>query len=147
MKKLLLFVIALILVATPSLAKVTIGTALGYPTLSLAMGKDLVGSLGARNSNFGGTATALLVKVDYNLEKVGDVQPALGIYYMTNGAAAAITNIGISYGLMANVAQNLNFGLDFVLVNQTSFAGATTTDILAVAGGTGVAVKASYVIQ
>jgi len=136
-----------IIVATPTLASVTIGTALGYSTLSLNMGKDLVGFLGARNTNFGGTATALLLKVDYNLEKVGDVQPAVGIYYMTNGAAAAVTNLGVTYGIMANLTSNFAIGADFALVNQTSFAGASTTDILGIAGDTGVAVKATYMIK
>ena len=48
---------------------------------------------------------------------------------------------------MANLTSNFAIGADFALVNQTSFAGASTTDILGIAGDTGVAVKATYMIK
>jgi len=151
MKKIILLAMALMLAITPALAagKLAIGTSMGYPTLKLNLNKNIDGSLGAMYASGAASSTALLVKVDYNLASVGKVQPNLGLYYTTNGAAAARTVLGLTYGLLTKVQPNLAFGLDFILVSQLTFAGATTTGLLGagfVGGSTGVVVTAAYTL-
>ena len=63
-------------------------------------------------------------------EKMGEVQPAVGAFYATNGAAAATTVMGITCGLSKMVAANLSLGAEYVIFESLSVAGASTTGVL-----------------
>jgi hypothetical protein len=133
MKKIALMLVAVVLVTSGAFAAgLSVGTALGFPTLQYSLNKDLTGQLGAMYASGGGaSSTAILVKVDYKLEKVGEAQPNVGVFYATNGATTATTSFGITYGIGAMVAPNLSLGADIVLVNSvTTGGGASATGIL-----------------
>ncbi|MBI5399998.1 hypothetical protein HZB07_05255 [Candidatus Saganbacteria bacterium] len=117
-----------------------IGTALGFPTLQYSFNRDMTGQLGASYASGGGaSSTAYLIKVDYNLQKVGEVQSNMGLFYSSNGAAAATTVLGLTYGLSTKVAANFSLGADFILFNSLSAGATTTTGILGI-GAVGASV-------
>lgn len=108
-----------------------IGAALGFPTIKYSFNKEFDGQVGVMYASGGGaSSTAVLLKVDYNLQKMGSVKPNIGAFYATNGAAAATTAMGITYGLGAMVVPNLMLGIDFALLNSLTAGGASTTGIL-----------------
>ena len=144
MKKILLFVFVLMMAVTPTLAanNLSVATALGFAALKYQFTNDLSGYIGV--NNFSGTTitnapgTGIMLKVDYNLEKLGKVQPTAGLFYITNGVAAATTSMGATYGVETNIADNLVIGADFVLASSVANSGFTQTGILPA-----VAVKAA----
>lgn len=117
--------------ANATAGKMAIGTAIGCPTIRYNFSDDLSGTAGLTySSGAGASTTALLAKVDYNLQKMGMVQPTVGLYYTTDGAAAATTVIAGTYGINTMIQPNLSIGADITVASSTSAAGATTTGIL-----------------
>jgi hypothetical protein len=123
--------------AVPASAKagssgnLAVGCAFNFPTLKYQFSDEIIGTVGAMNASGGGaSSTALLIKADYLLTKVGAAQPCVGLYYGTNGAAAATTVMGVTWGVSTLVASNLSVGLDLVMLSSTTFGGASTTGIL-----------------
>jgi hypothetical protein len=117
--------------AAASSGNLAIGTALGFPTLKYSFNKDFSGQIGAMYASGGGTSsTAFLIKVDYSLEKMGEVQPAVGAFYSTNGATTATNGMGITWGISKMVASNLTLGADFVLFESLTTGGTSTTGVL-----------------
>ncbi|OGB89146.1 hypothetical protein A2625_02360 [candidate division WOR-1 bacterium RIFCSPHIGHO2_01_FULL_53_15] len=143
MKKIALMLIAVVLVSSGAFAagNLAVGTTLGFASLKYQFSPDVTGSLGLNNFSGAATGTGILVKVDYNLAKAGNVQPNIGLYYTTNGAAAATTILGITWGVTAMVESNLSLGADIILVNQSTLAGANTTGLLP-----GIALAAAYTL-
>jgi hypothetical protein len=108
-----------------------IGTSLGYPTLKYNFNSDFSGAVGLSYSSTGGTAqTAILVKADYNLAKMGQAQPSIGAFYTTDGAATATTSFGLIYGVSTMVLPNLSLGADAIVLTQATRAGVNATGIL-----------------
>lgn len=146
MKKIALL-LAIVVLGTASFAaapgKMAVGTALSFATLKYQFTKELAGSLGLNNMSGGASRTGILVKVDYDLAKAGQVQPSIGGYYSTDGAAAATSGFGITYGITTMVQPNLSLGADIILFSSTTFGGTSTTGILT-AGGVGATLSASY---
>jgi len=136
MKKLLLLLLVLLVASSSAMAagKLAIGTWRGTTTAKYDFTSDLSGTLGASYiAPPAGAASmlGLLIKLDYNnLPKMGEVKTGLGVYYTTNGAAAATTAIGITYNASAMIKDNLSVGADFILANQTTVGGASTTGII-----------------
>ena len=134
MKKLVLIFVAALLILSPSVlaaGKVAVGTQIGYLTAKYQFTDDLSGSAGLNNFSGGGVSqTGLLAKVDYNLPKLGEVQPCMGLYYTTDGAATALTNVGLTYGISTMVTDNLSVGADLILLRSMSIPGTTVTGIL-----------------
>ncbi|OGC03597.1 hypothetical protein A3H38_05360 [candidate division WOR-1 bacterium RIFCSPLOWO2_02_FULL_46_20] len=140
MKKIILLAFAVMLATTPVLAGINIGSSIGFATLNLGLNDNITVILGANYiSTAGVSMTGLLGKVNYNLAKAGEVQPNVGLYYTTNGAAAATTTIGLTWGVLTPLTSSLSIGADFVLASSTSAAGVSTTSILPA-----VAVAATY---
>ena len=148
MKKLLVLISVLLIASSAAMAagNLAVGTALGYPTLKYNFTEDFSGQVGAMYASAtGATSTALLAKVDYNLAKLGEVQPAIGLYYTSDGAAAATTVIGVTYSVSTMVQSNLSIGVDFTLLSSSSGA-VSATGILgagAVGASTGATVSAA----
>ena len=145
MKKIALLLSLITILGTASLAampgNLAVGATLGFASLKYQFTSDVTGSLGL--NNFSGSlfnsATGILVKVDYNLAKAGQVQPNLGLFYTTNGAAAATTSLGITYGITTMVQPNLSLGADIVLLATSSLGGNSGTSLLST-----VALSAAY---
>jgi len=133
MRKIALLV-AIVILGTASFAaapgKLAVGTSLGWGTLAYQFSPELSGSLGISNTSGGASMTGILLKVDYALAKSGKVQPTIGGYYTTNGAAAATTTFGVVWGVATMVETNLSLGADIVVFSSTSVGGASTTNIL-----------------
>lgn len=118
---------------TPSSAligKTAIGVSLGYPTVKYHFSNEVAGSLGLMYGSAAASCLELLVKVDYNLAKRGEVQPCLSLYYTTNGAPVPTTVIGITGGASVMLQPNFSMGVDVALLSSTAIAGASTTGIL-----------------
>jgi hypothetical protein len=133
MKKILLLIVAAAVILAPTAAMAE-GLALGtwagaFPTLRYDFGAGAVDVGATYNSPNAGTATtAIFVKGEYKLAKLGNVQSAVGAYYMTNGVAAPgdVVVMGLTWGVTAMIESNLSVGADFVVANQTSVNGAAT---------------------
>jgi len=84
MKKLILLLVAAIVVLSPITAQaLSVGTWNVWPTIGMQFNDKLSGYLGFNyTSNFNNTATSWgLVKLDYNLVKLGEVQTKVGVDY------------------------------------------------------------------
>ena len=129
MKKLVLLAFALILATAPAMA-LSIGSWGTSPVLGFDLGNIDI-SVGIDHVSSGGTATyPMLLKADLGLQKIGDADTCVGIYYTTNGASSATTVIGLTWGMSANVVSNLSVGADIVIATSTSTGGTSTSDIL-----------------
>ncbi len=130
MKKFLLLIVAAAVILAPSAAMaagLAIGTSGGFPTLRYDFGAGAVDLGATYNSPNAGTATtAIFVKGEYKLAKLGNVQSAVGAYYTTNGVAAPldVVTIGLTWGVSAMVESNLQIGVDFIVANTTTVNGA-----------------------
>lgn len=125
MKKLLVIALTAF-IAVPAMA-LSIGVVGTDPVVGMDMGAYTV-DLGA---NMGTTGqTAILVKGDYKLAKVGGATPTVGLSYRTNGAAAATTVINLTVGATAAIG-DASVGADIVLYqqNQVGALAATTATL------------------
>jgi hypothetical protein len=108
--------------------QISIGYWGGYPTLGYQFSKEIAvaGSLSYASS---GSLYGILLKADYNLAKIGSLQPCVGLDYYTS-SSGVWGNVGIFYGLSAMVLNNLSVGFDISLLEYTKTAGANSTNIL-----------------
>lgn len=119
--------------------KYAIGDWGGWNVLSYGVNSDIIASAGTYYLSTG-SVYGFLLKGDYLLAKINDVQPCVGAYYTSDSTGASGT-IGVLYGLGAMLATNLSVGADFILLTYTKTGAATTTSILP-----GAVFKASFVL-
>lgn len=137
MKKIALWLVVAVIILLPVCAQaLSIGVWNEWPTLGMQINNNLSGYIGF--NSMGGVSGAsstnwYLVKLDYNLSKIGEVQTKAGIYYYANstGAGAAgdpSSAVGLTYGGSIMLAKNLSVGFDELLVQANS--NPSSTDIL-----------------
>jgi hypothetical protein len=130
MKKIAVFVFAAMIVLAPVAAQaLSIGCWNRWPTVGQQFNDKLAGYLGYNyTSNYNNQATSwYLVKLDYNLVKLGDVQTKVGIDYW-GSSPNTDSGVELTYGASIMAAKNLSVGFDIILAG--SYNNPTSTDIL-----------------
>jgi hypothetical protein len=127
----MLFLVAAMVVLTPVCAQaLSVGDWGGWATVGTQLSDKFAGYLGY--SNFGavggGTSTNyLLAKVDYDLAKMGDVQPKLGVFSWWTSPNSG-SQLGLTWGAAIMPVKNFSIGFDAVLIQQNGTP--SSTDIL-----------------
>jgi len=133
MKRFALLLIAIMLLSPIAAQALSIGSWNSWPTVGQKFNDQLTGYLGFNySSNFPSNNQAIswgLVKLDYNLMKVGEVQTKIGVdcwgsnpYYDSA--------LECSYGASFMPLKNLSVGLDIMLVSFYNNIFLSSTDIL-----------------
>jgi hypothetical protein len=108
---------------------ISIGSWANWAVLGYKFTNDISGGFGTWFTNTAGTSYGLLLKADYNLAKMGAVQPSVGLSYNTSSTGASGT-VGLNYGLNTMIQNNLSVGFDIFVATLTSAAGTSTTTVL-----------------
>ncbi len=129
----MLLIVAAVALTPVCAQALTVGEWGSWATVGTKFGAGFSGYLGY--SYFGGAGggsadNELLVKLDYNLAKLGDVQTKAGVYYFWTSPDIG-TQLGLTWGASVNVVNNLSLGFDAVLARANTKP--STTDILPVA--------------
>ncbi len=132
MKKLVLLLVAVILVLSPIAAQaLSIGCWNNWPTVGMQFNDKLSGYLGYNYyGNFNNIATSwYLVKLDYNLVKLGDIQTKVGVDYW--GSTPYYNSaLELTYGASFMPLNNLSIGFDVMLVAFNNDINTSTTNVL-----------------
>ena len=126
-----MFLIVAAIALTPVCAQaLSIGDWGGWATIGTQFGDRFAGYLGY--SNFGavggGSSTnMMLVKVDCDLAKMGDVQPKLGVFSWWTSPNSG-SRLGLTWGASIRPLSNFSVGFDAVLIQQNGTP--SSTDIL-----------------
>jgi len=128
MKKVLLslLIVAFMLTAASYAGGLSIGTWGGYSTLGYDINDKVSGTIGSYYTNSTTSTYGLLLKADYDLAKLGEVQTEIGMFYFTTSAGTA-GQMGLTYGVETMVKDNLSLGADFIVVDSTSYASGATS--------------------
>lgn len=128
MKKLALFVLGLALLLAPVSAQaLMVGDWGGWATVGTQFNENISGYLGYSYFN---PTNWLLVKADYNLAKLGDVQTKVGANFELTSPNSG-SSLGLSWGISAMMVKNLMIGTDLILVRfNRNAGGGGTTDII-----------------
>ncbi|MFA6548633.1 MAG: hypothetical protein WCT39_01700 [Candidatus Margulisiibacteriota bacterium] len=147
MKKALLLLVAILLVCSAVYAApktqtippsssdsiapgtLSIGSWANWAVLGYKFTNEISGGFGTWFTNTAGTSYGLLLKADYNLARMGAVQPSVGLSYNTSSTGASGT-VGLNYGLNTMIQNNLSVGFDIFVATLTSAAGTSTTTVL-----------------
>ena len=127
MKKFILLLAVVITVLSPITAQaLSIGTWNNWPTVGMQINDKLTGYFGFNySSNYLNKATSWgLLKLDYNLIKLGEVQTKVGVDYW---ASAPYYNSALefSYGASFMPLNNLSIGFDIMMLsfyNESTFS-------------------------
>jgi hypothetical protein len=130
-KKIILFLMVAAVALTPVCAQaLTVGAWGSWATIGTQFADNFSGYLGY--SNFGGVGGAsstnwMLVKIDYDLAKLGDVQTKAGVFYWWTSPNVG-SRVGATWGASITPVKNLSAGFDIVLAQSNSMP--SSTDIL-----------------
>ncbi len=131
MKKLALLVVAVIMVLSPIAAQaLSIGTWNNWPTIGQKFNDKLTGYLGFNYySSYNNKATSWgLVKLDYNLIKIGEVQTKVGIDCWGSNPFYD-SGIDTSYGISFMPLSNLSVGFDVMLLSSYNAVNVSSIDV------------------
>ncbi|MBU0501902.1 MAG: hypothetical protein ABIH69_03515 [bacterium] len=128
MKKVLftLLIAVFALTAASHAGSLSVGTWGGIATLGYDINDTVSGSVGSFFTNSTTSTYGLLLKADYDLAKLGEVQTEIGMFYYTT-SAGAWGQLGLTYGVETMVQDNLSLGADFIVVDSTSYASGATS--------------------
>ena len=128
MKKVLLTVLIVVFALTVAsyAGNLSIGTWGGAATLGYDFTDAVSVSVGSYYAHATTTTYGLLLKADYDLAKLDDVQTEIGFYYLTTSAGSA-GQIGLTYGIETMIKDNLSLGADFILADSTSYSSGATS--------------------
>jgi len=130
MKKFSLLIIALVIALSPITTQaISIGCWNTWPTIGLKFNEQLTGYVGYNfYGNYQNKATNwFLVKLDYNIVKLGEVQTKAGVDYYWS-APNFDSALEFTYGASIMLLKNLSVGFDIMLLRFRN--GPTSTDIL-----------------
>jgi hypothetical protein len=147
MKKIaLMMILAAILLSPISAQALSVGTwgaslggqYLSTPTVGMQVTDALTGYIGMRIAADSADQYLCLVKADYNVVKMGNIQHKAGAYYIwvTDSDKYFIT--GLTWGMSTMLTKSLSIGIDVKLAEQYSGGGETETMYLP---GTAIAIN------
>jgi hypothetical protein len=113
------------------------GIEMPIPTVGMQLTDSLAGYVGMRTAFESSERYQCLVKADYNLFKLGDLQNKIGAHYQWVTDDDAVI-AGLTWGVSAMVLKNVSVGVDFKLAEQYSGGGDLNTVYLT---GTAVAIN------
>ncbi|PIS28310.1 hypothetical protein COT42_08490 [Candidatus Saganbacteria bacterium CG08_land_8_20_14_0_20_45_16] len=113
---------------TSNVGKFYIGDWSGWGVLGYNINRDFSAALGTYYVSTG-SVYGLLLKGDYNLAKVGKIQPSVGLSYNTSSTGASGT-ITLNYGVRTPIAEALEVGFDIFFLSYTGTGGSNSTTIL-----------------
>ena len=99
------------------IGKLAIGDWGGWASLKYQFNQEIVGTIGATLLTGNVSRTDLMAKIDYNLAKVNQLQPAVGVYIMS---IANASTVGVSYGVSTMILSNLAVGFDILVLDNGS---------------------------
>ena len=131
MKRLVLLLVAILLLSPIAAQAFSIGSWNSWPMVGQKINDRLTGYVGFNYlSNYNNKATTWgLVKLDYNLCKLGEVQTKLGVDYWGSNPYYD-SALECSYGASFMPLNNVSVGLDIMLVSFYNSINVASTDIL-----------------
>ena len=127
----MMFLIVAAMVLIPVCAQaLSVGDWGGWATLGTQFGDKFAGYLGYTNLGAvggGSSANWMLAKVDYDLAKMGDVQPKIGVFSWWTSPNSG-SRLGLTWGASIMPVNNFSVGFDAVLAQQNGSP--SSTDIL-----------------